>query len=65
LNRITQSPGFAAVTALAIFTLVEYFVSTADVAGKFFWLTLIVVVKAVIIVISFMHIKNLFGEESE
>jgi cytochrome c oxidase subunit IV len=64
LNRITQSPGFAAVTALAIFTLVEYLISTADVTGKFYWLAIIAIVKAVIIVISFMHIKNLFEEES-
>lgn len=49
-------------TALAILTLVEYWITTA-LDHAFIWLALIAVVKAWIILDSFMHIRQLRPKE--
>ncbi len=63
-NKISQSPGFVVIVLLAVMTVVEYFISTADIAGSFVMLTIIALVKAVLIIVWFMHVRNIFGKES-
>ncbi len=45
-------------TALTVFTLLEYWITSA-VEHAFIWLTVIAVVKAWLILDSFMHIRQL------
>ncbi len=59
-----RSPGLTAIGVLAALTLIEYIVSVTDVVGAFTLLAVIAVAKAVIILISFMHLKNLWEKEA-
>jgi cytochrome c oxidase subunit IV len=52
------------VVALAVLTAVEYLVSAADVPALLLWLLLFAVGKAAVIVYAFMHLPEVFGEES-
>ncbi len=61
VKAFQNSPGMMAVVVLAILTLLEYLVSAGEVTGSFLLLTLIAVAKGAIILVAFMHIKNIFG----
>lgn len=61
---ISESPGFKTIAMLSLLTLLEYIVFTADITGAVALLMVIALIKAAIIVISFMHVKNIFGEET-
>ncbi len=58
LTSARESPGQAALLALAVLTGVEYVIGGRDITGAFAMLTLIAVVKAAVIVIAFMHLAN-------
>ncbi len=58
-----ESPGFTAIVVLSVLTVIEYFVSAEAVAGAFFWLLIISIAKAAIILVAFMHLRNIFGNE--
>ena len=64
LRKVAASPGATAIIALAALTAVEYLVSIAGVPAAFLWLTIIAVVKAGVIVMTFMHLKSVFGGEA-
>ncbi len=55
----TKSPGLVAAGVLAVLTLLEYFVSVGEITGSFVLLTVIAIAKAAIILVSFMHIRNI------
>ena len=63
-TRAGRSPGLTVVVALAVLTVVEYLVSAADVPALLLWLLLFAVGKAAVIVYAFMHLPEVFGEES-
>lgn len=64
VRSVRDSPGLVAVAVLAALTFIEYLVSAGDIAGSFVWLTVIAVAKGAIIVVSFMHLKNVFEKRS-
>jgi|AP95_1055475.scaffolds.fasta_scaffold317637_2 cytochrome c oxidase subunit IV len=64
LRKVAASPGATAIIALAALTAVEYLVSIAGVPAAFLWLTIIAVVKAGVIVMTFMHLMSVFGGEA-
>ena len=63
-TKVLGSPGVATIVLLGIITAAEYAVSTADVPGLFVFLTVFALMKAAVIVIMFMHLRNVLGEES-
>ena len=62
-TKVLGSPGAATIVLLGIITAAEYAVSTADVPGLFVFLTVFALMKAVVIVVMFMHLRNVLGEE--
>jgi hypothetical protein len=63
VRTLRESPGLRAVIALAALTGLEYVVSAGSVPGSFAWLTIIALAKGAIILMSFMHLKNIFVED--
>ena len=63
-TKVLGSPGVATIVLLGVITAAEYAVSTADVPGLFVFLTVFALMKAVVIVVMFMHLRNVLGEES-
>lgn len=61
VKALQRSPGLTAAVVLAMLTLVEYLVSAGDISGSFLLLTVLAVAKGAIILVSFMHITNVFG----
>jgi cytochrome c oxidase subunit IV len=61
VKAFQKSPGLMAAIVLGILTLVEYLVSAGDITGSLLLLTVIAVAKGAIILVSFMHIANVFG----
>ena len=64
LRKVAGSPGATAIITLAARTAVEYLVSISGVPAAFLWLTIIAVVKAGVIVMTFMHLMSVFGGEA-
>jgi len=63
VKTFKESPGLQAVIVLAALTGLEYVVSAGSVPWSFAWLTVIALAKGAIILISFMHLKNIFRED--
>jgi len=62
-SALLSSPGFIAISILAVMTVIEYFLSVERVPALGALLALFAFGKAAVIVVSFMHIRNIFSEE--
>ena len=62
MSDLRSSPGFMAIVSLAVLTLIEYLVSTGDVPAARLLIAVIAVAKAAIILVAFMHVRNVLKE---
>jgi len=62
-SALLSSPGFVAISILAVMTVIEYFLSVERVPALGALLALFAFGKAAVIVVSFMHIRNIFSED--